>query len=201
MVWVKSSHSVETSVIFWASSSLKQDLKKRVSYLLCTTLLSTRVTHHLSSDSIDFLSLFLFLSSNLSASLVPSQSFYTCPPFVFMSFWPFSCLYLSPPRLFLRSAECSHHTSTIDMTGSPFDVFNRVCAQNKFSLAGPDEVHVAAAKGSYHFRSVPAAFRLSGLLSWKGILCFSGGFCKEQCSWKTCLLKTCLFKPSRHWVL
>lgn len=79
--WVKSKCSphlcVETSIIFTLPSSLQQCKEiKRLSYLLCTTLHSTRPSHNLSSDSIDFLSRSPFHSSNLSASLPPGLNLF-----------------------------------------------------------------------------------------------------------------------------
>lgn len=65
-VWVESEQSSctpATNIIFRPPSSSPQLSEiKRLCYPLCTTRLSTRATHNLSSESIDFLSLFLFRS-------------------------------------------------------------------------------------------------------------------------------------------
>lgn len=71
----RDSCTLATNIIFRPPSSLPQLSEiKRLCYPLCTTSLSTRATHNLSSESIDFLSLFSFSQSLICQSFSPSPS-------------------------------------------------------------------------------------------------------------------------------
>lgn len=78
VLWVeskRSSRALATNIIFRPTSSSPQLSEiKRLCYPLCTTPLSTRATHNLSAQSMDFVSLFLFLQSLICQSL----SFHIC---------------------------------------------------------------------------------------------------------------------------
>lgn len=91
--------TLATNIIFRPPFSSPQLSEiKRLCYPLCITPLSTRATHNLSSQSIDFLLLFFFAGSNLSVSFL-SVSVFLCMLSLYMSLLSFPFLYLSPPPL------------------------------------------------------------------------------------------------------